>query len=226
MKTVFDIIITPPPPISSPEDWGAVAQGLGSLLQVIILLITAAIAIIQLKSWKRQEIGRKRLELAVQTMTTFYEIRDLFEYACNGLPYMRSTDDFNNKNGFFEDNSYDRLKYITPVIRFEERRDLFSKLWSLENSCIIVLTPEIKSAFEKVRIARSMIMMISTTLVSSYDTDKLAREIATSQQNQTLRKPNSDLEKIIINTYNEDNDVNSHIKNAVEIVERICLSEI
>ena len=59
-----------------------------NILESISLIIAAWAVIIGVNAWRREYIGKRRLELAEEVLSLFYEARDIIRYIRNPFGYI------------------------------------------------------------------------------------------------------------------------------------------
>ncbi|MBM3328880.1 MAG: hypothetical protein FJY67_05325 [Calditrichaeota bacterium] len=57
------------------------------LLQAISIILASITIILGIEAWKREFIGKRRIELAEDVLAKFYEIRDFIAYIRNPFSY-------------------------------------------------------------------------------------------------------------------------------------------
>ncbi len=102
-----------------------------NILESISLIIAAWAVIIGVNAWRREYIGKRRLELAEEVLSLFYEARDVISairspFGYSGEGSTRSA----APNESPEEKEINDKAYVV-FERYNKRQDLFNKLYSM-----------------------------------------------------------------------------------------------
>ena len=150
---------------------------IASIISAISSIATAVIAGVALYTWKREFIGKKKIELAAQIMEAVYEVQDAFIYARNPLiaqPEIDAAHRWIKAEKIACPNGVDvypeRLTYLIPHRRLEDKQGVIEKLRSLQNQAYMYWGKEIFAAFVKLTDYNQKIMRASKNLYYGQDT--------------------------------------------------------
>ena len=102
-----------------------------NILESISLIIAAWAVIIGVNAWRREYIGKRRLELAEEILSMFYEARDVIRYIRNPFGDIEEGSTRNaSPNESPEEKQINDNAYVV-FERYNKRQDLFSKLYSM-----------------------------------------------------------------------------------------------
>ena len=111
---------------------GKYSEFLLSIIESIAIIIAAGVAIYSINTWRKEVIGKRRIELAE-------EVLDLFRQARDKINFMRSPLAFGEegKSRIPEDDETEEQKKIRdsayiPIERYNKNIELFAKLDSLK----------------------------------------------------------------------------------------------
>ncbi len=112
-------------------DWTTVSSVFQDSIQVVATLIAAGTAVWGINTWRREHIGRKKIDLAEEILALAYEARDAFERI--RYPLELAGEGGSRRSGPEETpDEENSLNYAyIPVERWNEKADLFAKLCSL-----------------------------------------------------------------------------------------------
>lgn len=100
-------------------------------LNSISILIGIWVAIYGINSWRREHKGKRRIELAEDTLALFYEAKDVIAYIRQPFSYGGETDGIERADGE-SDSDYDARKNASVVFkRYNEHLELFNKIHSM-----------------------------------------------------------------------------------------------
>lgn len=138
---------------------------------------TVIIAVVALYTWKREFIGKKKIELAAEIMETVYEIQDAFIYArCpaiarpeidEALRWIKAEKEKHPENTDVYPN---RITYLIPHRRLEEKQDIINKFRTLQNKAYMYWGKDMYVAFVKLTDFNQRIMRASKNLYYGEDT--------------------------------------------------------
>lgn len=106
-----------------------------NILESISIIVAAGIAagtvIFGVNAWRREYVGKRRLELAEEVLALFYEARDVISYMRN--PFAHAGEGSTRKAGPNESPEEKRINDNAYVVfeRYNKRQDLFNKLYSM-----------------------------------------------------------------------------------------------
>lgn len=112
-------------------DWTTVSSVFQGSIQVVATLIATGTVVWGINTWRREHIGRKKIDLAEEILALAYEARDAFERI--RYPLELAGEGGSRTSGREEtpdEKAALNYAYI-PVERWNERADLFAKLRSL-----------------------------------------------------------------------------------------------
>ena len=102
-----------------------------SILASISLIIAAWTVIIGVNAWRREYVGKRRLELAEEVLALFYEARDVISYIRN--PFSFSGEGSTREAAPNESPEEKRINDQAYVVfeRYNKRQELFNKIYSI-----------------------------------------------------------------------------------------------
>ena len=102
-----------------------------NILESVSLIIVAWAVIIGVNAWRREYVGKRRLELAEEVLSLFYEARDVIRYIRNPFSYSGEGSTRNAApNESPEEKQINDNAYVV-FERYNKRQDLFNKLYSM-----------------------------------------------------------------------------------------------
>jgi len=102
-----------------------------NILESISIILAAWAVIIGVNAWRREYIGKRRLELAEDVLALFYEARDAISYIRNPSGHVGEGSTRNaDPNESPEEKQINDNAYVV-FERYNKRQDLFNKLYSM-----------------------------------------------------------------------------------------------
>lgn len=148
-----------------------------NILSVFSSIIIAIIAGLALYTWKREFIGKKKIELAAEIMLAACELQDAYIHA--RIPAI-SKDEIDEAHKWIKaekkahptnaDVYPERLQYLVPHRRLEQQREVLDRFRSLQNQAYIYWGKGIMSAFLKLTGYNLIILQASKDLYYGKDT--------------------------------------------------------
>lgn len=147
------------------------------IISCIASIATAIIAVAALYTWKREFIGKKKIELAAEIMRAVYDIQDLYigvrmpmiaqaEHD-EALEWIKAETAAHPGNA---DVYPERVNHLVPHQRLIKQQDVIEKLRSLQNQAYMYWGKEIIAAFLKLTDYNWRIMRASLDLYYGQDT--------------------------------------------------------
>jgi len=102
-----------------------------NILESISIIIAAWAVIIGVNAWRREYVGKRRLELAEEVLELFYEARDVISYIRN--PFSVSGEGSTRNSAPNESPEGKQINDNAYVVfeRYNKRQDLFNKLYAM-----------------------------------------------------------------------------------------------
>lgn len=148
-----------------------------NILSAISSVATAIIAGMALYAWKREFIGKKKIELAAEIMRTVYDIQDL--YISVRMPMIAKVEHNEALEWIKAETAAhpssagvypERVNHLVPHQRLIKQQDLIEKLRSLQNQAYMYWGKEIIIAILKLTDYNCKIMQASKDLYYGKDT--------------------------------------------------------
>ncbi|MBO7656475.1 MAG: hypothetical protein J6S80_01975 [Alphaproteobacteria bacterium] len=148
-----------------------------NIISCLASVATAVIAGMALYAWKREFIGKKKIELAAEIMEAVYEIQDAFIYArCPAIaqPEIDEAIRWINAEKAKHPENTDvypkRITYLIPHRRLEEKQEVINKFRTLQNKAYMYWGKDMYAAFVKLTDFNQRIMRASKNLYYGEDT--------------------------------------------------------
>src|SRR5206468_9776871 len=100
-----------------------------SALQATSIAVTAGFAIAGLSAWRRQLVGKRKIEIAEDTLVAVYKVRDAFTYLRSSGAFTTEGQSRPNRENETESVRSLRDTYFVPLERMQATSDAFAQLW-------------------------------------------------------------------------------------------------
>ena len=117
-------------------------------------ILLVGIAIYGLNRWRREHVGRKRIDLAEETLAIFYEVSEVLD---DIRSRMASEDE-----GVGEDGQYSVSRMIRT--RFASRQELFNRMYALRYRFMSTFGKAAAEPFEKLHTASAKVRAAAKVL--------------------------------------------------------------
>jgi hypothetical protein len=116
-------------------------------LDSLAVILASGVAIRGINAWRREHVGKRRIDLAEETLTLFYEVRDVINGARSGdapLHHYQKAADLEREGTGREPTSQDAL---VVTYRLYTRNELFAKIHTLRYRFAAVFGPGTEKPF-------------------------------------------------------------------------------
>jgi hypothetical protein len=144
--------------------WEALFKFAPSVLQAVSIAVTAVFAIISLRAWRRQLLGRRKIEIAEGTLLATYKIKEAMTYIRNpgafvgGSTRPRQPDEPEGLASL-------RDSYFVPLERMQKTSGDFAEFEKMQLLCHVYFGPEAGQPFERVKKVRHTVWVAATMLI-------------------------------------------------------------
>ena len=197
-------------------------MGLTGILSDIAVIIGICIAIYNINSWRREHIGKRKIELAEDTLTLFYEAVDVIHYLRSPGSFASETEDIKRMNGESEDDYQARKNAGILLKRYNEHQELFGRIHAMRYRFMVQIGKEEAKSFDELR--KIIIELISSArrLSRLWARSHFRTEDQRAKHQQDVEK----YEAIFWEGLPEDDPINPRVKKILLDIERICYKTI
>lgn len=189
-----------------------------AVLEPLAVIIAAAVAAYSVNSWRREYVGRKKIELAGEILEDFYRARDVIVQARHNS----SLGDEGSSRPHHEMETEDITRlldaYYAPAERLLNESELFIRLDGLRYRAMVHFGKESGAPFDMIRIARNRVISAGTWLVRSYRDPRLVSE----RRRQRLDANIDRWEARIWGGMDDEDEIANDVDAAVEAMEALC----
>lgn len=191
-----------------------------ALLIESIAKIFACIAIIAgINEWKREFIGKRKIELAEETLSAFFEVKDAIAYIRN--PFSNASEGKSRQRDKLETPDEEKLldRGYTVFERYETNKDAFLKLNTVKYRFMAVFGKETADIFSLVNKTTNSIFSASNILSTHY-WRRQGRAEMTDAEFKTHLEDMKAYEKIFWDFGGDTDEVKSKISSALTMLEK------
>lgn len=188
------------------------------ILRDISLIIGIWVAIYGIDSWRREHIGKRKIELAEETLALFYEARDAISEIRNPWSWESETAEIKKKENESEDNYEARKMASIVAIRYEKHSELFNKIHSLRYRFMSQIGKNDDKPFKDLRkIVNEIFISVHLLVVLRHG---ICRD--TNEQNEELIQKIEKHRSIIWENWEDNDPIKPRIENTIIEIENTC----
>ena len=191
---------------------------LSGILRDIAVIIGIVIAIYNINSWRREHIGKRKIELAEDTLTLFYEAVDVIHYLrCPG-GFTSETEDIKQMNGESEDAYQARKNASVLLKRYNEHQELFSRIHAMRYRFMVQIGKEEAKPFDELRKIILELITSARRLSRLWARSNFRTEEQWTKHQQDVEK----YESVFWEDLPENDPINPRVRKVLLDIERIC----
>ena len=193
-------------------------MGLTGILRDIAVIIGICIAIYNINSWRREHIGKRKIELAEDTLTLFYEAADVIHYLRHPFSFASETEDIERVNGESEDAYQARKNASVLLKRYNEHQELFSRIHAMRYRFMVQIGKEEAKSFDDLRKIINEVLASARRLSRLWARSRFRTEKEKVNHQQKVKK----YEAVFWENSIEEDPINPRVKKVLLDIERIC----
>jgi hypothetical protein len=186
------------------------------LIQNVFVIMASLIAIYGIRAWRREFIGKRKIELAEEVLALFYEARDI-------IRYIRDPGGFSKEGSSRETEGEEtplvkqaRDQAFVPMERYNEHRATFSKLYSLKYRFVAYFGKDAAAPFDDLRGILNEIFLAARRLARYWSI-----ESGTPMTEEKVKKREMS-EAIFWEDEAAKDPINPKLDHIIEQMERMC----
>ena len=184
------------------------------LLESTTYLLTIIAIAYGIDSWRREFKGKKQIELAEDTLATFYEAVDAIKNIRHPGSSSSETEMVKRENNETEEQFRARKKASLVFRRYEDYQELFSKLHSMRYRFMAQIGKKEAKPFEDLRKIVNKIFISASILSEIWSKDCNLDEGCWKQKRKQ--------EAIFWDSFQENDPINSELKTIISEIENTC----
>jgi hypothetical protein len=203
---------------TNPEMVSNLTDIISSVIYAVATIFAACVAIYGVNSWKREFRGKRRIELAEEVLSLFYQAKDAIEHIRSPMGY--SNEGYTRKqdeNETPEQTAAWNMAYVA-FERYEKWQETFNKLQSLRYRFMVQIGKEEAEPFNEIRKVINRIFSASRRL------SQLWVQRGHAFSNERLEKLAESIQKYeaIFWSGEENDEIGDRVNKAVSQMERTC----
>jgi hypothetical protein len=194
-------------------DWGEFWKIIPSVIQAGSVAATAYFASRSLQAWRNQLIGKRKFEVAEDTIVAAYKALDALKWIRN--PGVWSGEKIDRPTQQFETDDQKRLRdtFFVPIQRIKDTSEDFAQLGKMRYLCQAHFGDEASSAIDEFFKIRDEVSISANTLIE---------HVGEPSSNEDNKKFYANLRWDIWGTGNDKDKLKPRIEAALQKLSDIC----
>ena len=194
----------------------SVLQTALNVLQAGAVVAAAIIASNALNTWRREMIGRKKADLAEQTLAAFYEARDIIRAARHPGSFDHEGKSRQPMEGEAESEARYRNSVYVPVERLLSQNEFFARLEASKYRFMALFGKGHAKPFDTIKKVRNRVLISSGMLIRTHS------EFA--EEREELRRNRETWERDIGVGLTDEDPLADKVEAAIADIERSCMA--
>jgi hypothetical protein len=187
-------------------------------LKEISLLIGIWVAIYGIDSWRREHTGRRRIELAEETLSLFYEAKDAIAHIRHPASYESETADVKRGENESEKDYNARKNASIVFTRYNSHQDLFNKIHSMRYRFMAQIGKDESQPFNDLRKIVTEIFISARMLARIWAREYFRNDESWEKHLKDMQK----YESIFWEGTKEEDPINPKLNKVIEDIENAC----
>ncbi|MCK4820116.1 hypothetical protein KA005_30400 [bacterium] len=185
------------------------------LLQSIIALLGIYTALYGIDSWRREHTGKRKIELAEDSLALFYEAQDAIKYMRHETSWGNETENI-EKGEKETQKQFEARKNASVVFkRYNDHQETFNKLHSMRYRYMAQIGKVEAEPFDELREIVNEIMLSARRLARLWAQDNFGTEDAENKHFERIKKA----EAIFWEGEEDDDPINPRLERVISNIE-------
>jgi hypothetical protein len=186
-----------------------------SYLEKISIIFASIVAIWGIKKWHNEYIGKKKIDIAEEVLSVFYEIEGAFKHIRS--PFVSP----NEENNIDIDDNFNHVVKISNIAlnRYNNHKDLFSKFYKLKSKFKIYFEEENHKVFKELD---ECIIELLVAIEDIRFYENIRKEMRGKTKIEYSEEENNYLKDYNIIISNSKDDFKAKINSIVSETEKLC----
>jgi len=192
------------------------------LLNNIASFAAICVAIYGIDSWRRVYKGKRQIELAEDTLASFYEARDAIAFIRNNFSYSSETEDITQRDNETEE-MYEARKQASIVFkRYEANQELFNKIYAMRYRFMAQIGKEKAEPFKELQKIVNEIFLSARMLSRLWSRHQFRSQGHEDKHNKSIER----FEAIFYEGNEEEDPIIPRLNKLVDEIEITCKATI
>lgn len=188
------------------------------LIKLLPIIIASAVALYGINAWRREHIGKRRLELAEDTLAMFYEARDAISHIRAVWGMSIEADNLVREDKETDDQFEARKRAAVTIFLYKEHQELFSKIHATRYRFMAQIGIPEADPFEKLRLIENEILLGARALARRWSRTNFGTKRDWEKHLAQIDK----YEAIIWEERIEEDPITPRINEIIADIEKTC----
>jgi hypothetical protein len=171
-------------------------------------------------AWRREHTGKRRIELAEETLAMFYEVSDAIGAIRNPISHAGEADEIDMMPGETEEQFQARKRASIAFIRYNQYSELFGRLRSTRYRFMAMVGQQEAQPFDNIHAEARRVLAAANSLSRLW-----AQDIPMDEERAERFQERIDRFEAIFWDGDEDDDqLKARVEQAVQAMEQTCRS--
>ncbi len=202
-------------------------SNLATITQTLAIASACWAIISGIGAWKREFIGKRKIELAEETLSAFFEIKDAIAFIRN--PWSSGNEGATRQRSTYETEPETQLLDRGYIVfeRYESKKDVFVRFNTLKYKFLAVFGTDTENIFKETNQSLNSIFISSNMLATHY----WRRQGRVQMEKDEFQKHLDEMRKhegIFWDKYSENDEIRNQLaatQNELEKVTKPCFDE-
>lgn len=190
-----------------------------NIISSISVIIASLVAIYGINAWKREYVGKRKIELAEEVLAMFYEARDAIRFIRNPLGFEGEGKSRKVDSGETEEQKLAKDQAFVVYERYHKRNELFNKLHSLRYRFMVHYGAASEKPFYELNRITNKIILASNMLSVMWVDNRV--QFRTDKQKTKHYEDLKKYEAIIWSDWGDEDPINPRIDDIISEIEKI-----
>lgn len=187
-------------------------------LKQIGILVAAWVAVYGIDSWRREHRGKRRIELAEDSLALFYEAADAIKHIRHPASFSSETEAVERGAGESDEQFEARKNASVVFFRYNQYKELFSRLYAMRYRFMAQIGKTEAKPFEDLHLIINEIVGASRILARLWGRN----QFRTDEQWEQHRKQVEKYEAVFWEGLAEEDPINPRVAVVIQDIERTC----
>jgi hypothetical protein len=198
-----------------------VSMEFASLLQSISVICASISVILGINAWRREYVGKRRIELAEDVLTNFYEARDAIRRIRSPFGFLGEGKSRQPQDGETENEKRILDKAYVVIERREKENETFNKLQASRYRFMARFGPSVGRPFDDLSEVVSRIVLSAHTLGTHYWREEVRQSLQGENRKKFMEEAHQ-LEAVLMQGLVKPDPIDPEIERIIQTVEEIC----
>jgi len=187
-------------------------------LKDISILLAAWSVIYGIGAWRREFIGKRKIQLAEDVLALFYEAKDVIFWIRSPFGFEGETDEVKKRDDEQDAEFQARKSASVVFVRYNQNKELFSKIHALRYRFIAQIGKQSVEPFEDLNKIMKDIILSARQLARLWPGRNLRTEKDKDRNRERIRKA----EAIFWEGSTDPDPINPRLEEVITKMEKIC----